>query len=449
MSRVLVVLFVGLMAAPAGAQTSTPEPAAPADPSPSTPPDTARAAPRRLLKDPPQTLWLTLSVSGGTNDAENTYGGRSGAGAHEDTDALVTYQRRSGRTTIGAVARAVERYDATLRTLDVMYGQTGFQLATVGVRNQFHAGQSVGYQPFYQFGAAADPAASAISATAQSHGDFANAALSSIESTSMADLTRSIGRRDSLTVGYSRRQTIFRGAALDLTSQSISVRLAHHLTRDVSLRTGYGYRTADGFVTATSRTLRYHDLDLGIDYARALSLSKNTAITFRSGSSIVPVDPMTIGQDPLVSPRRVAFVVTGDAGINRRIGRTWSARLGVNRSVQVLEGFAQPVIANAVSTSVGGSWNRRTSFSSSAGFTSGAVGVGAGGVSGSADAYTSWTGAAGLHIALGRRFGIDAQYSYYGHRFGNAVLLPPGLASDLQRQVARIGLTWRTPIVGR
>jgi hypothetical protein len=436
------------MAAPAGAQTSTPEPPASAGPSTSTP-DTAKAAPRRPLAEPPQTLWLTVSVSGGTNDAENTYSGRSTAGAHGDADALVAYQRRSGKTTIGAVARSVERYDTSLRTFDVMYGQAGVQLATVGVRNQFHAGQSVGYQPYYQFGAAADPNASPISQTAQSHGDFANAALSSIESTTMVDLTRSIGRRDSLTVAYSRQQTIFRGGELDLTSQNISMRLAHRLTNGVSLRTGYGYRTADGFVTATSRRLRYHDLDLGLDYTRSLSLSRKTAITFRSGSSIVPVDPTTTGQDSAVSPRRIAFVVTGDAAITRRIGRTWSTRLAVNRSVQVLEGFAQPVIANALSTALGGSLNRRTSFSSSAGFTSGTVGVGTGGVAGGPDTYASWTGAAGLHIALSRRYGIDAQYSYYGHRFGNGVLLPPGLANDLRRQVARIGLTWRTPIVGR
>jgi len=107
------------------------------------------------------------------------------------------------------------------------------------------------------------------------------------------------------------------------------------------------------------------------------------------------------------------------------------------------------VIANALSTTLGGSLNRRTSFASSAGFTSGAVGVGTGGVAGGPDKYASWNGAAGLQIALSRRCAIDAQYSFYGHRFGDGVLLPPGLANDLRRQVARIGLTWRTPIVGR
>jgi hypothetical protein len=112
--------------------------------------------------------------------------------------------------------------------------------------------------------------------------------------------------------------------------------------------------------------------------------------------------------------------------------------------VQLLEGFAQPVVSNAINLTVSGTFSRRVRVSSSAGFTAGTVGLSTGG----GNEYSNWTGAAMLHVTLTRRSAFETQYFWYNHRFGPDVVLAPGLASQLSRQGLRVGVTLFTPLVG-
>lgn len=377
-------------------------------------------------------MMLAIALSGtGANDSENVpTDARTVPGLHTDADALITYGRRMKRASFGASGRSVLRYDARARAMTPVRQQGAVEFSMTGSQRQFRASQSVSYSPYYQFGAVADVAPSDLSETALSHGDFANSRLSAYGFTTDIALTQAISRRSTLSMAYNRRTTTFGRSDLDLRAQTMAMHISHRLTRYVSLRTGYGYQVANVAV-AHDRPARNHDVDLGLDYSRALSFSRRTTLSFSSGSSTTTQDGGT------------AFRLTGDATLTRQIGRTWNARVAANRRVQMLEGFTQPVLADAITATLGGGLNRYTAVSSSLGFTSGTVGV----VSTPGHHYANWTGGAGLRLTLSRRSAVEAQYFYYVHRFDQNIQLPPGLMSGLSRHGIRVGLSWNAPLV--
>ena len=331
-----------------------------------TPAQTPAPAPTtRPQGEPPQTMMLTWSFSGGAANESDTLATDAlrGSGFHTDSDALMTYQRRAGRARFGVTARSVFRYAPSSATPTTMYDEGGVDFSVTGSRSRLHASQNVSYSPYYQLGALPDAVLSPLSETAQSHGDFANTDLKTFRSVTGVDWSQTINRLYTLSVSYNVRRTTFSREDLDLSSQDISVRVVRRLSRYVSLRTGYGQQFANSTFAQTT-SARNHDLDLGLDYSRALSVSRRTTVSFSSGSSVTPQN------------RGTAFNLTGNAALARQIGRTWSARVAFNRSVQVLEGFTQPVLSNAVTTTVTGALGRRASVSSSAGFTTGTVGLG-------------------------------------------------------------------------
>jgi len=392
----------------------------------------AQTTASRPRREPPQTMMLTLSLAGaGAGDSEGMSPDAAAlTGVHTDSDAMLTYQRRVRRATLGVSGRTVMRYDARAGAVTPMHhqGTVGFSMG--GTQRQIRASQTMSYSPFFQFGAMPESAPSALDDAAVAHGDFANAGLSTYTSTTDVAMNQSISRRSSLSLSYNLRRTTFGRAELDQTTQMGAVTLSHRLARYLSLRTGYGLRTAN-YQFGYGTPLRVHALDLGLDYSRALSISRRTTLSFSSGSVATKLADGT------------AFLMTGDATLTRMIGRTWNARLAVKRDVHLLEGFAQPVLSNSLSTSIGGALNRRMSVSSSIAVSSGTVGV----VSATGSNYWNWTAGAGWRLTLSRRSTLDAQYFYYGHRFDNTVLLAPGLATQQIRQGLRVGVTWQTPVL--
>ena len=286
------------------------------------------------------------------------------------------------------------------------------------------------YSPYYEFGATPDDTASPITETALSHGDFANSSLKAFASTTVADYSRVVSRRDTLSFSYNLRRTIFDDQSLNVTAQTARVWLLHRLTKSVSLRTGYGYDVIDSAFTQLG-AVRNHDLDLGLDYSRALGPAKRTTFSVSSGSSATP------------SEQGTSFNVIGNAALVRQIGRTWRTRLVASRSVELLEGFTRPVLSNNGVVDVGGNLSRRMSASASVRYSTGTVGMDPH----DSATYDHWSGSGGLRVMLSRWTALETQYSYYGHRFGQDVQLAPGVVSGLRRQGLRVSLTWFHPVL--
>jgi hypothetical protein len=419
MKRLMFVTFVCAVATAASAQTPAAPPA-------------AQPTAGQSHREPPQTMMLTLGFSGaGAGDSEGLAPEAAAlTGVHTDTDALLAYQRHFRKATLGFSGRTVVRYDARSEDLTPMREQGTIGFSTGGTNRQIRASQSVGFSPYYQFGAMPNGSPSELDETALAHGDFANSGVSALTLSTDATMTQAIGRRTSLALSYYSQRTTFDQSNLDQMSLIGSVSLSHRLSRYLSLRTGYGLRSAR-YPSANAETVRVHALDLGLDYARALSLTRRTTLSFRSGSVATKVaDGM-------------AYVITGDAALTRMIGRTWNVRLGVKRDVNLLEGFTEPVLSNVLTTGIGGGLNRRMSVSSSVTVSSGTVGV----ANQTGSNYWNWTAGGAWRLTLSRRSALDAGYFYYGHRFEDGVVLPPGVLNQQIRQGLRVGLTWLIPVM--
>jgi hypothetical protein len=445
MTRFVTLLFVGACATGAAAQTPAGTyPAAPAgvaapplpvttppDQAPGAKPETPPVARRATaLKLPPQTLQLNLSVFGGSGDDLNSFSGLPN-GPHVDADAALAYDRRAGRLTFGARGRSVVRRSDTADSITPLGQQGSIDLLFASGRQTFHANQSVSYSPYYDFGGLRTPGDSSIGESAASHGDFANRDLSNVTTTSTVDWSHPISRRYGLLANYNLRRTTFSDSPeFDMTSQDVGLHLTRRFTRSVSMRYGYSYRTADATFGQTVAP-RSHDIDLGVDYGRVLA--KGTTFTFSTGSSVTPQD------------ERLFFNVTGNAGLTRQFARTWTTHIGVNRNVQLLEGFAAPVIVNAVTANAAGALGRRFGLSSTVAYSRGSVGLDRD----SSSPYSNVSGGVGLSFTLGRQASIEAQYFYAGYLYHGDLSLVPGLTtSEQRRQGVRIGFTWHGMLVG-
>jgi len=412
-----VVLACGV-AMPAAAQTASQ-------------PDTAPSA-QRAPAQPPHTLIIGASLFGGSSDAANESASGIAVGPHADADAIFAYTRRKGRASFGVNGQSVLRHSHD--ELTPMRQQGGVDFSFTGGRQRFRASQSLGYTPYYQFGGVTQLALMPLSESAQAYGDLANAELDAIAATTDVEWSRTISDRVGFSAIYNRRSTTFGQSEMDMVTQSAGAALRRRITRFASLRTGYTYRTGNTGFATTSQPLHDHDLDLGVDYSRPVTASGRTTVSFGSGSSVTPQDD------------GFAYRLTGDASVTRLLGRTWNARVGVNRSVQLLEGFAEPVLANIMNLALGGTLHRRVSVLSWGSMSTGTVGL----TGAEGNGYANWSAGGGLSVRVGQRGSLEAQYFIAGDEFEDGVLLPPGLSHERrQRQGLRAGFSWRGPIVGR
>ena len=178
-------------------------------------------------------------------------------------------------------------------------------------------------------------------------------------------LSHQISRRVSASGGYgayssewsaASRQTLHYGRA------GISVGIA----RGLNARAGYGYRQGRYGEGPDPRLVRNHTIDAGVDFSRSLSFSRRTTFSFSTGSTAIRDGSQT------------HFSLTGQAQLNRELGRSWRATVGYSRDVRFIEQFQEVLLSDGVNASVGGLINRRQSFYASAGVSIGNVGFTAG-----------------------------------------------------------------------
>lgn len=392
--------------------------------------DATPAAARRPRETPKQTMALTVGLSGGSSQERGDVNPSQTDGPVTDADAALTYHHRGKRTTFDLTGQSVVR--GTQTDVTPMRQQGTFDFAATGERQQFHATQSASYAPSYQFGAMPGPALAPEADTAQAHGDFANADLDALTSSTGLGWNRVLGSRFALTASYNLRHTMFdrSHSDLDMTSQDAGAGISRRLTRYVSLHGAYTYRVADS--QSVGGRVRVNDIDAGLDFSRPLTVSKRTTISFATGSSMVP------------DVEGMAFRVTGNAAVNRAFGRTWNLRLGVNRAVRLVEGFTQPLVENSLDTALAGNLARHISWSSSGSYSAGTVGL----EQQVQNGYTNWTAASGLNVELGRHALFNVHYFIASDDFDQGVALPPGLVNQRLRQGVRAGITLRAPLMG-
>ena len=243
--------------------------------------------------------------------------------------------------------------------------------------------------------------------------------------------TLRVTRRSSLNFSYGASQYRYVVDNSQMTAVNFGGGYSYNLTRYATFRLGYHEMNADYpmFVDSSLRTFRQRSLDAGVNYSRPLSRSRRTTVSFGSGTSAIEHGPETF------------YTMTGDAGLQHQMGRTWRLGALYARGLGVVGGFAEPFFSDAVNVNIRGNLLRRVRMNAMAGFANGDVGLGS-----RAQNFRSFQSSGRLEWALHEQVGIFGGYSYYQYAFEEGARLP-GVPSEFARHSVRAGMIFRFPIV--
>jgi len=214
--------------------------------------------------------------------------------------------------------------------------------------------------------------------------------------------------------------------------QSVGASLNMSLGKGLAAHGGYTYGESQYGTSTIQPRYTMHQIDAGIGYDHALSLTRKTRLSFTTGTSIVSDQINT------------HFGLTGRVTLTRELGRTWTALAGYSRDVSFQQVFAAPVISDTFNAGVGGMLNRRLQFQASFGTALGKVGFGSGDTG-----FNNYYSAAGLRYGATHSLGLILAYAYSWYHYGTNVILPPGVPSQVGRNTVYGGVTYWVPVFER
>lgn len=394
-----------------------------------------------------QALTVTGSVFGAYDDdvfaseagASTAFlGGGNRSGYYAGASAGLDYSRSGERASLGVSGNVgVNHYIEQDRTSPI-YSTSANLGVKLARRTTLNTSASLVYAPQYRLGLFFSPvsftgAADPFTSVAPDYDLFS---LAAYRTSGTVSLGQSIGRRSSLEGSYSISNVNYVNLDRDYRSQTGGARFNHPLTHNLGMHVGYFYSVADYAGNSTLGPRHLHNIDVGVDYGRALSFSRRTRFTFGTGSSIIAGDTGYSSGNSNYSYR-----LTGNAALTHEMGRSWTAQLAYRRGVDFREGFYAPFLSDGVNASLGGLISRRLRFSSSIDYTVGTVGVG------TSNDFHSQSATAGLEYGLSRTLALFGRYVYYAYDFHSQVALDQRLPRTLDRQGVRVGLTMSLPVI--
>jgi hypothetical protein len=213
---------------------------------------------------------------------------------------------------------------------------------------------------------------------------------------------------------------------------SAAARISYRLSTGLSAVAGYGYQEGRySFGLPADDRTRVRSIDAGIDYSRALSISRKTTLAFRTGTTAV---------EEINGAQRYQLV--GDARLTREFGRTWRASGAYLRGVGFVEGFREPMFSDSFALRVEGNVGRRVLLALASGYSRSHLGAAQ-----SSGLNESYNGTIETRISLNRLTAISAEYGLYDYRFDRNAQLPDGMPASLHRRGFRIGMDIWLPLI--
>jgi hypothetical protein len=359
-------------------------------------------------------------------------------GVYGGMTAGLAYSRHVDRASVGlSTDVGVNKYKEhnPLATYRVR-ADVGAQLAR---RTSFSVSGAAVYSPEFRLGVFTSPLSQTGLQDPFSNvlADFDVYSLAALRTSAGVGLTQTIGRRASIDGSYSLSNVDYIDDAFNYRSEFAGLRFTQRLTRNMNARLGYGYTTAQYSHRAGLQPQHIHHIDAGIDYGRALSISRRTRVSFSTGSAILSNN----GEAALGENLGFSYYLSGTAGLIHEMGRTWKAQLAYRRGIDVHEGFAQPFLSNALNAGLNGLLSRRLSLGVGTDYVTGDVGL-KNGVH-----YNSLSANAILQYALSDKLAIYGSYVYYKYDFDRVAALDPRLPRALDRQGVRVGLSTSIPVI--
>ena len=342
-------------------------------------------------------------------------------------DLGLTYAATGRRITFGAAADSSVRY---YRLDDPFTARrySGSAALSVDLTERMRATASVSAQRsshhiFWIFPALAEPPLGQLAFPSL---DFSLTSTTGRSYDSGAALTYSLTRRSTLSADYGYGEARFGEADFDLKRERWAGRYTNGFTRYASLRLGYGIEDA---TYVNRQRFRRRTIDVGVDYARPLSFSRRTTLSFGVG---------TAGLD---DGQATYYTLTGHANLIHQLARRWGLNAAYNRNVGFISGFLQPFLSDSAALSTTGRLHRRLMLTMSAAYSNGTVGFDV-----EAPRYETYTGSARIQFLLGRGVSAFGESVYYHSRFDEQVALPLNSPRSLDRHGLRGGLNYTVEV---
>lgn len=328
---------------------------------------------------------------------------------------------------VSATYGQTARYYPTLDQDVVLYHGAGVQLTgaiPLGPSTTLGFGQGVTYQPYQALSSFAHltPGAPDFDLSVTDEAFFLS---------SSASVDHRISNRTSFSVGIGNRQS----AGGDIGGQretSVNAGFSVALAKGLAWRAGYSISEIAYDLGAERARYRSHGFGGGLDFDRALSLTRRTTLRFSTSM---------VGTQRTGEP--IQLGMTGAAVLQHEIGRTWSASLSAGRSLHFIHVLREPLYHDQVSVGFGGLVNRYVQFNSGASYSVGRLALG--GQRGARAASAT----AGLTIGLSRSLAVGVNYLYYDHSYRASIALPTGTARSVERHGVRVYLSVWAPIFHR
>jgi hypothetical protein len=243
------------------------------------------------------------------------------------------------------------------------------------------------------------------------------------------NVSQQLSRRTSMALNYSYRASERPDYEHTFELKRGGARLSHQLNRDLALVAGYSYGEGVDF---EGEPFPHHNIDVGLDFMRALSLTRRTTVTFTTGSAATRTND------------RLRFHLTGDAMLTHEIGRTWAAWGAYGRHVTIHETWREPGLNNTVAIGLGGLPTRRIQLQTAARVALGSIGLQYG-----APGFDHYYFTSSLAYALARFVNVSVAFSHYQHNIDEDVRLAVGIPRNLSRHSVRVGINLWAPIFER
>ena len=400
----------------------------------------------------PESERLDLSVSLAEAYDDDVYGDlRAGLGPGAvQTRGFYTmfladaaYARQGTRLQVGASAGSALRYYPELEKVRSVSHTAAIGLSgRLPWRTTLSMNQTAAYSPSYLYGLFPGIGTPALGDALPAAPDYTINDFESYAYGTTLTLERNMERRNALSATGEFRYTDF----LHQTEQRPDVRFhavrgqfRRHLSRNTSLRLGYGYRKGN-FQYTTAGAMTEHSLDAGFDYARPLSARRRARVGFTLGSSVADTPEPSAGR-PLLG-RLYRF--RGDAMLGYDIGQSWQARATYRRGYEYVAEFPEPVFVDGATAALSGLFGRRLEMR-----VTGAYSTGESALRRDGFFFDTYTGNLRFQYALSRSFAAYAEYLYYFYDFRGNTQGQLAFPDELERNGARIGITLWLPVAGR
>jgi hypothetical protein len=422
---------------PASAQAPTP------NPTPSQTPTTISERPYRGLfgggvGDVRQLLTASGSVGGGYDDNILTDArslGHSGnvrpeaakAGMLGSFQAAIAYTLSGDRSALNASVAASSRYYPDLTPNNI----SGYRAALGGSRRlgshtTLGAGGGVSYLPFRLTGVFPDTFDGEEPVEVLPDLDLTASLEAFWMRRAYARASHDLTPRSSLTATVSHRSSQSARWTEGLAHERVNLAYRYSVARGLALRGAWGYAKWHKAEEYRSGNQLF---DGGLDFNRALSFSRRTMLSFGTGMTAL---------DHYGQPD---YRWSGSTRLDHDIGRTWKAMLGYHRGLRHIDTLADPIFSNSLRASVGGLVSRRLQVSTDAW-----ASIGDAGFSEGDKRFDTYAGAVSVSYALTRYVGIGVRYARYYYHFDPAVVLPPGVPHDIDRQSLRAEVDLWAPL---